>query len=264
MTQWESKRFRLHENGNVTITSFNNGPDPDYDRTDKDPQKVEAGKKAKSFFIDNSRYRKIASSSVRLWKKKRNKVIFLTLTFPFDIDESRANKCFSKFIDNLNHNYGLHSYIAVRELTEIGRSHFHLIADIPFVHVKKLNGAWVKTFQQFGPGSVNALRLGSPKHGTVVKNCSRLVKYICKYTAKNRYKPMKARCVFISHNITSRPADIDYYDFLDLLEEYQAKTLHYEYCTIVILKDTAKKLSHIWQFFDEYSQKIAVFSHSPP
>lgn len=260
-------RFRLYENGNVTITTkVYRDPvqDPDSLGPDQDPEKVKAGKTAKSFYIDNRHYRKIASSSVRLWKKRRNKVIFLTLTFPEDITEHEANRCFSKFIDNLKHNYGLHSYIAVKELTKIGRPHFHCIFDIPFFAVRQVNEAWTKTFQQFMPGSANALRLGSPKHGTIVKNSSRLVKYICKYTAKVRGSKYKTRCIFVSHNITSQPIDISYYDFLSLLEDYKQKTLLYEYCTIVIFKDTTRKLSDFWQFFSEANQKKAVFNTRSP
>jgi hypothetical protein len=265
----EKCRFRLHENGNLTITRYSHRDkeDPDSYSIDQIKKKTEAGKKTKSFSINSRHYRKIASSSVKLWKKKRNKVIFLTLTFPVKISEQDANICFSKFIDNLKHNFGLHSYIAVKELNSQARigvnPHFHCIFDIPFVYVAKLNRAWIRTFSEFHPGSANALRLGSPDHGTVVKNANRLVKYICKYTAKSRGNSYKARCIFISHNITSKPVDIDYYDFLSLLEDFKCHTLDYKYCCIVIFKGTTYKLSQFWQLLTENSQKIAVF-HPPP
>lgn len=266
----ESSRFRLHENGNVTITRFAHRDKEIKDsfRTDYIETKVKAGKTRKSFSINNRTYRKVSSSSVRLWKKKRNKVIFLTLTFPFLIDELKANICFSKFIDNLKHNFGLHSYIAVKELNfqdKIGTvPHFHCIFDIPFIHVSKLNRAWIRTFSELHPGSVNALRLGSPKHGTIVKTPTRLVKYICKYTTKMRGNSYKARCIFISHNITSNPVDIDYYDFLSLIEDFKHYELNYRYCSIVIFKGTTYKFSQFWQLLTEVSQKIAVFNNNSP
>lgn len=254
-------RFRLHENGSLTITKRHspagNSYFPyclNYIETDYHKTRVESGKKAKSYSIDSSVYRKIASSAVRLWNQRKYKAIEILLTFPFDIDDQKANECFSKYIDNLEHNYRLHSHIAVRELTEIGRPHFHLIADIPFIYVKKLNQAWCHTFSEYFSGSPNALRLGSPKHGTVIHSVGRLVNYMCKYMAKCKDQKFSTRCYFTSHNITSRPKDLNYYDFQALLQEYNSRVYHYDYCTIVTFLDTTSKGAGFWDWFTESYQ----------
>ena len=93
-------RFRLYENGTVTITS---GRSP---YTDEHREKVKQnGKRVKTYKIDTRIYRKIVSSSVNLYRNKVNRIIFLTLTFPGYIGEKEANICFSKFMDNLKTNY---------------------------------------------------------------------------------------------------------------------------------------------------------------
>ena len=260
----ETKRYRLYENGNITVTSWGSGyfvKDKDNYINNETANKVENGKKKKTYSIDSRNYRRISSSAVKLWNKRKNKVIFLTLTFPFDVSARNANKCFSKFIENLKLNYHLNSYLATRELQKNNRSHFHIIADIPFIDVKKLQGAWNKTYREFSPPVPNSLRLGSPEYGTIVKNCKQLVNYICKYCAKSKnFKyTYSARCFFVSHNIVSNPVDIDYFDFLDLIEEFKTNFRRYRFSTVVILYNTPLKQSFLNCFFTENFQKSLEF-----
>lgn len=254
-----SNRFRLHENGHITIISRHSKSKEgyfsyclNYSESDYHKTRVETGKKTKTYSIDSNVYRKIASSAVRMWHERKYEIIEFTLTFPCDIDEGPANECFSKFINNLENNYRLNAHIAVRELTPKGRLHYHLIGDLPYAPVKKFNQAWCHAFNEYFPGSPNALRLGSPKYGRIVHDVGQMVNYMCKYMTKCKNQKFSTRCYFISHNITSRPQDLRYDDFLAIVKEYRSKTRHYEYCTLVVLFDTTSKRSNFWDWFGEY------------
>lgn len=222
-------RFRLYENGTVTITS---GHCP---FTDEHREKVrQSGKRIKTYSIDTRIYRKIVSSAVNLYRHKTNKIIFLTLTFPGYITEEDANICFSKFMDNLKTNYYVENYIAVKELTQAGIPHYHLIADYPFFDIRRINNAWCNTFPITVPGSKNAVRL--PKnHRAVVKDLYRTIKYVCKYFGKSKDIKYKSRCFFISHNCLSSPVEIDYEIAEKLLNKYSGIQLNFHYCSIILL-----------------------------
>lgn len=232
-------RFRLYENGTVTITS---GRCP---YSDEHREKVKQnGKRVKTYKIDTRIYRKIVSSAVNLYRHKVNKIIFLTLTFPGYIGEKDANICFSKFMDNLKTNYNVENYIAVKEFTKAGIPHYHIIADYPYFDIRRINRAWCNTFPITIPGSQNAVRL--PKnHRSVVKDLYRTIKYICKYFSKSRDVEYKSRCFFISHDILSAPVDIDYELAEKLINKYSSFQFNYHYCSILILNDCFQDYSLI-------------------
>jgi len=261
---FDNRRIRLYENGNITITRFSWGniENPDNINYSKDPEKVEAGKKTKTFYLNNRHYRSVSSSAVKLWNKKVNKIIFVTLTFPEQIDEKRANICFSKFVENLKVTYHLNKYIAVKELTEAKRPHYHCLFDLPFTDVYKLNRAWNKTFKDFMPGSGNSLRLGSPQYGTIVKDINRCVKYLTKYMSKVRGSRYEARCIFMSRDLKSDPVDIEEAELRQLITEYSWRALKYEYCTVILLKNTIRNNKKFMRWFTENSQKIISYEHN--
>ncbi len=237
--------FRLHENGTVTITRYHR-PVSDEHRE----RLTENGTHIKKYCIDSARYRKIVSSSINLYRNKVNKIVFLTLTFPAgSIDEFEANKCFSKFIDNLKATYGLENYIAVKELTQAGTPHYHLLADFPYFDIRRVNRAWVNTFPLTVPGSKNAVRL--PKnHKSIVKDLHRVVKYLCKYFCKSLDIEYLSRCFFISHEIVSRPVDIDYELGEKLINKYKHTIRHYRYCSVIYLNNVLQDYSLIAELFE--------------
>lgn len=222
-------RFRLYENGTVTITS---GRCP---FTEEHRDRVKAnGKRIKTYSIDTRIYRKIVSSAVNLYRNKINRIIFLTLTFPGNITEKDANICFSKFMDNLKTNYDVKNYIAVKEFTQAGVPHYHLLADYPFFDIRRINNAWCNTFPITVPGSKNAVRL--PKNNkAVVKDLYRTIKYVCKYFGKSREVKYKSRCFFISHDVLSSPVEIDYEIAEKLLNKYSGIQLNFHWCSIILL-----------------------------
>ncbi|MBA7533010.1 hypothetical protein ES705_25245 [subsurface metagenome] len=223
-------RFRLYENGTVTVT-------PGHCPWSEDRKAIvrENGKRIKKYLIDSRIYRHIVSSAVNLYRNKVNNIIFLTLTFPKYITDKDANICFSKFMNNLNNNYDVENYVAVKELTKKDIPHFHLLADYPFIDIRRINSAWCNTFPIDIPGSKNAVRL--PKnHKSVVKNLYRCIKYICKYFTKCRDIENLTRCYFISHDVCSRPVDIDYDLAEKLINVYEDRQFYYRYCVIISLK----------------------------
>lgn len=237
-------RFRLYENGTVTITP---GYRPFSDEHRENVRKN--GKRIKKYRIDSRIYRRIVSSAVNLFRNKVNNIIFLTLTFPGYITEKDANVCIVKFMDNLRTNYHVENYITVKELTRKGIPHYHCLIDYPFVDIRRINSAWCSTFPINLPGSKNAVRL--PKdHKAVVKDLYRCIKYVCKYFSKCRDTDYTSRCYFISHEIVSRPIEIDYEIAEKLVKYYKNEQYAYRYCIIIRIYDCLPDYSLIEYFFE--------------
>lgn len=161
------------------------------------------GNNKKFYSINPKIYNRIASSAIRQFNEKKNRLTFLTFTFPKPISEKDANTCFSRFLDNFKKTYELNSYIWTKELTEAGRPHFHAICDFPFKPITEINSAWCSAMQM---DSKCAVRL--PEDGAVVKDMDRLLRYICKYVSKSFKTKYEARCYGISRNILSNPVII--------------------------------------------------------
>ncbi|MBA7535813.1 hypothetical protein ES705_28071 [subsurface metagenome] len=240
---------QLYENGCCTITKAKG-----YYITDEHREKLHMnGKKAKSYCIDMPVYRKISSSAINLYRVRKHKLIFLTLTFPGKLIHANANKCFSRFMDNLKTNYELNGYVAVHELTKKGNSHYHIIADIPFQSIFRLNFAWCSAFSDYFRYSPNALRLPEKGQKAVIQNLSRCVKYCCKYFGKGRYIPYQERCVFITHNVVSNRKPIDEQTFERLAEKFTVKIVDYAYCKIAYFQDV----------LEDYEAFLRIISCSP-
>lgn len=221
--------YTLYENGNILVT-------PCFDRIIPDKSN---GKKQKFYTIDAAAYRKVASSAVNLWAAKRHNITFFTLTFPFLANESEANICFSKFVENLKQNYGLKNYIATKERGEIGnRLHFHCLFDLPFRDIRRLNKAWCNTFKNIAPFSPNAVSLPDRKHGgAVVRTQERCVKYLCKYLSKSKNQQFEKPCLFISRQILSKPQRINA-DIVNMLEDtFESFYYEKEYFKVICLKN---------------------------
>jgi len=212
-------------------------------------KRVETGRKQKEFRIDNTTYRKIASSAHYLVKESDTKTLFLTLTFPAFKRTTKltksirnneiANYYFSKFVENLRKTYQCRGYIAVREFGEnTNRVHFHLLCSIPFVPFPILNAAWCNSIKNICHSSKNAIT--SDKKTRFVTNPTRAMRYVCKYFAKAKNTSSTARLVFISNNIIQRPRYMrqsSEYGFLDSFKfDYMRQTS--DYTTIFRITDT--------------------------
>jgi hypothetical protein len=222
-------KYMLHENGNIIITPVFNRFIPDKSN----------GKKEKKYSIDYATYRSIASSAVNLWAIKSNNIVFFTLTFPFQPSESQANICLSKFMDNLKLNYGLKNYIATKERGEKGgRLHYHCLFDLPYRDIKSLNKAWCATFKEFSPFVPNAVCLPDRRNGgAVIRSLERCVRYICKYVSKSINKTFRARCVFISREIITKPRELEPDEVNILQDSIENFEIHKDYYKVIVLKN---------------------------
>ena len=178
------------------------------------------GLKTKHFVLSGKHKRVIRSAAIRLFLKKHYGILFCTLTFTQDIEETAANKCFSNFMDNLKTNFKLVDYVAVKELTKKGRPHYHCLLDIPFTDFKKLNKAWIATFSALMPGSRNAFTTGRQP---IIRDIHTVVRYITKYITKversNFETKPATRQYFISRGTACKPVLIP-----DWLRSYLVQT----------------------------------------
>jgi hypothetical protein len=193
------------------------------------------GQAEKKFKIDNTIYRKLASSAHYLVKESKTKTLFLTLTFPpFKKKPSyyETNKCFSKFVENLRTNYFCEGYIAVREFGKYThRVHYHLLCAIPFTPFNKLNAAWCTAISDFSNYSGNAVQTDSKTK--FIKNPIRAMRYVCKYFSKAKGQRSGTRLVFFSNNILQRPKNMDapLESLLDSFKfDYMKQTSDYTTC----------------------------------
>jgi hypothetical protein len=219
----------LHENGNIIITPMFKRMIPDKSN----------GKKEKSYSIETTDYRKISSSAVNLWNRRKNKIVFFTLTFPFDANEKQASESFSKFIENLTLNYGLNNYIGTKERGEEGNKlHFHVLLDLPYKDVRVFNKAWCSTFKNYHSFVPNALQLPKRRNGgAVVTSQERCVKYICKYVSKSRGQRFKRKCYFISREVLSKPRELTRNEVSILQDSIENIEINREYFKVIMLKN---------------------------
>lgn len=169
--------------------------------------------KTKHFSIDYKVYRKLSSAAHYIIKESVNKTLFITLTFgkfkKDEITEREANKCFSKFVENLRENYGIEHYLGVRERGKNnGRLHFHLVVSMPFVSFVDINRAWCHATSEYSEFSKNAVQTDGTNK--IIKSPARAIRYVCKYISKNiqnKLTPVEdlstSRIYFISNSALS-------------------------------------------------------------
>lgn len=168
------------------------------------------GEMEKTFKIDHLTYRKISSGAHYLAKECEHKILFLTLTFPefkkpeYENDEQKLNAAFVRFRDNLHNNYGVKNYIAVRERGgKNNRYHFHLLCDIKFVDLRRINSAWCYSIRDICKSSKNAIQ--TDKKCRIIGNPTRALRYICKYFSKAINTRSRSRVVFLSRSLILKP-----------------------------------------------------------
>lgn len=218
---------RLYENGTITIVPFH--------RHHGKPPGNKGNKK--TFRLSSGRKRLIECSSIRMWYNKKYSLKWGCLTFSTKVDHKEANKCLSKFLENLKQNYKLNSYVITKELHKSGNPHYHFIFDIPFTDFRRLNNSWCNACSSIMPYSFNALTTGRKP---VIKDIKGVINYITKYISKaDNIKISETRNYFIDHNTLSNGKIIDYNDYLYLISKFKSKTIVKDKFTIVYLKKFA-------------------------
>lgn len=211
------------------------------------PMAADIGHREKKYRITPSIYWKIASSAIKQFQERQNKLTFLTFTFPDDISEELANVGMSRFLDNFKKTYDLRSYIWTKELTERGRPHFHAICDFPYQPIHEINDAWCSAI---GMGAKNAVRL--PPDGSVVKNFDSLLRYMCKYISKSFNTEYKARCYSISRNVLAKPVTVYHEGVVEYMKNTEWKVKHAEHFSVYTVEKIENSLNLIeniqWAF----------------
>ena len=116
--------------------------------------------------------------------------IFITLTAKSQGEQKefqkRMWKAWRMFYEYLRKKYKF-AYVLTKEKHKSGYVHYHIIADLPYISVEKLNSVWVRFLGKNGlEGGRNALYLKILKEYLGKKNSYRaVIKYISKYVSKS-------------------------------------------------------------------------------
>lgn len=184
----------------------------------------------KTYGSPNSLYRTLCGVACELWYQKKHKPIFITLTTLDNVPQEKLTPCLTNFLKNLKLRYGLACYLWVCELQQRGAPHYHLILDIPFVPIEKLNKAWCKAISNVSRPSANAVRL-SPGWGGVIQSQNRVVKYVCKYISKSVFKSGSKICDY-SKCLVCDPIPISDLDLDMILSSSGKHVVKYDYVTV--------------------------------
>lgn len=223
-----SFHYKYYLNGDVVIYPITERPInelTDFDR-----------KKGRKFQLTYSKYRLLSCAAVELIKTAKNKVIFLTLTFPNPITDEKANRVWNTFIKNFRKTYHCNDYMGVLEHTQKGNPHYHFLADYPFQSVASINAAFSSAYTSVtgNSGSNNMVRL--PKNSpSVVGDAAGMVRYLCKYFSKSRGQHYTARCYFISRGLRQRiePIELTPEQYRALYENLNAaKVYNFDHCSV--------------------------------
>lgn len=143
--------------------------------------------KNKRFYrLSHHNRQQLISSAYYGHDNKIHKVLFVTLTYPESIflnrdkSDKASNEAIKKFLNNLRTNYGLAGYEWTKELTKKGTPHYHLLMDVPFIDIQRLNNIWENNAEI----ESNCCVRHDPKHGLVVKSPNHAGAYVAKYISK--------------------------------------------------------------------------------
>ncbi len=244
----ENRRINLYLSGDITITSTHRRTGQSFKLNSSFGSHARKG-----YCIKKSTRRNLISSAFLLFVKKQHQIIFLTLTFPERIQKKqKINPMLHKFLTNMHETYGMKDFLWTREDQKSGRPHYHLLADMPFQPIKKINDAWCHAI---GMKSNNAVRL--PKdHKAILKDLDRTCRYITKYVSKNEKGDYSERCFSISKNIKIEPIRISEFDleYINIDFGKDLKYRYYDHCTTIKIWDFFKKSDYFIEFLGNHSE----------
>lgn len=245
-------KINLWFSGDITITS-------NHRRNTENIRRCSSNTR-NGYFIKKSTRRNLISSAFFLFLIKQHNIIFFTLTLPYKPKKGeKFNPALNRFLTNMRKNYGLKNYIWTRENTKAGRPHWHILADIPYVPIQKINNAWCEAINSF---SKNAVRLPANSK-SIVSDLERSMKYITKYITKDetgRNKPNierhPERCYAISSECNKKPVRIDWFELKQIQADH-GKDLKYrvfEHCTTVKIWDFFKKSDYFCSYLADITE----------
>jgi len=244
----QNRKINLYLSGDITICSSHRR----HRETPKENSSFGSHAR-KGYRIIKSTRRKLVSSAFLLFVRKQHEIAFLTLTFPYKVREGvKINPMLNRFITNLKKNYGLKGFLWTREDQKNGRPHYHMLCDIPYQSIKKINSAWCSAIGEFSP---NAVRL--PKKGkAIVKDIDRTSRYVTKYITKDQNKYYSERCYSIAAGFKAEPIRLSEFD-LRQLEFDMGKNLKfrfYEHCTTIKIWDFFSNSDYFIEFLGNYTE----------
>jgi len=116
--------------------------------------------------------------------------VFITITAKSQGDtkdfQKRMWKAWRMFYEHFRKKYKF-AYVLTKEKHKSGYVHYHIIADLPYISVEKLNNIWIQCLKKNGlEGGKNALDLKILKEYLGKKNSYRaVIKYVSKYVSKS-------------------------------------------------------------------------------
>jgi len=171
--------------------------------------------------------RQIANSVEWIRLNAKNKPLVFTLTVPVISDYTTQNTNVSKYFENFTKNYHCNNYVWVREYQPSGRPHYHVVADVPFFNIYKVNSYWSNLWDSTAPNSV---RLNRRHNRFVERDSKRLCWYLCKYLGKSladHEKGLRIRKFAVSKeaNQNSQPYTVFANDISDTLANYDIRNV---------------------------------------
>lgn len=115
------------------------------------------------------------SRSIALFDKAEHNVTAQVLTFRAEA-KIKPYEVLNRYLTNLRTNYDLKSYVSALELTANRQFHFHLMVDMPFQPVKKLNKAYASARNDYANNAITGVEK--------VRSRVMAVHYCAKYYAK--------------------------------------------------------------------------------
>lgn len=201
---------------------------------------------------------KIRAALAALWynRKKIKHCLFLTFTFPVDVDEKKAAECWDRLLDNIRKTYGIKNYVWVKEYQTKTRNiiHYHIVVDRVYVGIKRLQTTWNNVIKGVVPDcdifNNNSVRLGN---NPIVYNYQALAKYLSKYISKknniDKGLVFNARCYGFSENfVICRKPDSQELENLLLMYEYK-----------VVVDDPFYTIIKIFDYVDTPENRICNF-----
>jgi hypothetical protein len=116
--------------------------------------------------------------------------VFITLTAKSEGDhkefQRRMWRAWRIFYESLRKKYKF-AYVLTKEKHKSGYVHYHIVADLPYINIEKLNNTWIRCLRKNSlEGGKNALDLKILKEYSNKKNSYRaVIKYISKYVSKS-------------------------------------------------------------------------------
>ena len=249
----QRRRINLHLSGDITITSTH--------RRNTENIRTISSVTRTGYGIKKSTRRNITASAFFLFVTKKHQIAFLTLTFPEKIKKGvRINPMLHRFIANMRKNYGMQGFLWTRENTKAGWPHFHLLCDMPYKPIQKINSAWCEAI---GMQSKNAVRL--PKnHKGIIEDIEKTSKYVTKYITKNENEKFSERCYSISHDIKAEPIRLSEFDFrvINIDHGKDLKYRYFDHCTTVKIWDFYKKSDYFIEFLGNYTENSKFWDES--